>query len=147
MMQVREIMSRPARTINAGESAQEAAEVMALYGVGALVVCDGERVVGVVTDRDLVVHCLAQRELPDHVPVRAVMTPDPLTIHSSVSIEEAAEILGAHGVHRLPVIAQDYPIGVVSSDDIARYCPDDGVLALMLRRLSSRVAPSARLGS
>lgn len=137
-MQVREIMTQPALTIQQTASAEEAAEQMAIYNVGALAVCDGDRIVGVVTDRDLVVQCLATRRSPKVVTVRSIMTRDPIVIGPFDPIEDVATLMGRHGVHRVPVVQGERPVGMVSADDIARFC-DDALVLELERRLASHV--------
>jgi CBS domain-containing protein len=124
-------MTQPAHTIQQSASVQEAAEIMALFNIGSLPVCDGDRVVGVVTDRDLVVQCMATHRSPKAVEVLAIMSRDPIVVAPSHPVEEVARLMGQHGIHRV----QDG--GMLSADDIARFFTDDGVIIEMERRLGA----------
>jgi CBS domain-containing protein len=138
-MDVRDIMTQPAYTIQHTASTEEAAEIMALYNIGALAVCDGDRIVGMITDRDLVVQCMATHRVPKVVEVRAIMSRDPLVVGPSYPVEEVARMLGEHGIHRVPVVQDGRPIGMLSADDVVRFFNDDAVILEMERRLAAYV--------
>ena len=101
-------------------TAIHAAERMAEEGVGCLVVVDQRgRLVGIVTDRDLVVRVLARGLNAATTPVSKAMTPDPVTIGVAAEIEEAARVIRETGARRLPVTdVDDRLVGVVSLDDV-----------------------------
>jgi CBS domain-containing protein len=138
-MQVRDIMTQPAYTIQQSAPVEEAAELMAVYNVGALAVCDGQRIVGVITDRDLVVQCMATHRSPKVVAVRSIMTRDLVVADPSDPVHDVAGMMGQHGVHRVPVIENERPIGMVSADDIARFFDDDVAIIEMERRLATYI--------
>jgi CBS domain-containing protein len=139
-MQVRDIMTHPAHTISPTATCAEAAETMAIYNVGALPVCDGDdHVVGIITDRDLVLQCMATHHSPQAVEVRAIMSWDPIVVSPSQSVEEVAHLLGRNGVHRVPVVEGERTIGMLSADDIARFFNDNAVIVEMERRLASSI--------
>ncbi len=138
-MQAIDIMTQPAHTIQQSVSAQEAAEIMALFNIGALPVCDGDRVVGIVTDRDLVVQCMATHRSPKAVEVLSIMSKDPIVVAPSYPVEEVAHLMGQHGVHRVPVVQDGRTVGMLSADDIARFFTDDTVIMEMERRLASYI--------
>jgi CBS domain-containing protein len=140
-MLVRDLMTQPVRTIEASSSAEAAAKAMAQWNVGALPVCEGTRIVGILTDRDLVVQCMAMGRTPTTVGVREIMSPNPVTVAPSDSIGHAARAIGRHGFRRLPVVDHGQPVGIISADDIARFSADDEAVADMLRRLASYMAP------
>jgi CBS domain-containing protein len=138
-MQVRDIMTQPAYTIQQGAPAEQAAELMAIYNVGALAVCDGERIVGIVTDRDLVVQCMATHRSPKVVAVRSIMTRELVVAEPSDPVQEVAGLMGRHGVHRVPVVQNERPIGMLSADDIARFYDDDVAIIELERSLASYI--------
>jgi CBS domain-containing protein len=140
-VQIRDIMSQPVQTIDVFASAHEAAAVMALHSVGALLVMDDERLVGIVTDRDLIERCVAKGTPPELVPVRAIMTPDPITASPRDTLETTALVLGDHAIRRLPVVERGRVVGIVSVDDIARFCADDVVIGEMMRRIATYTVP------
>lgn len=138
-MQVVDIMTQPAHTIQQSASAQEAAELMARFNIGAVPVCDGERVVGMVTDRDLVVQCMATHRSPKAVEVLSIMSTDPIVVAPSYPVEDVARLMGQHGIHRVPVVQDGRTVGMLSADDIARFFTDDAVIMDMERRLASYI--------
>jgi CBS domain-containing protein len=137
VVEVREIMTQPVYAIQQTASATEAAELMALHNIGALAVCDGDAVVGVITDRDLVIQCMASRRSPDAVQVHAIMTRDPMVVAPSTPVEEAARLMGVQGIHRVPVVQEGRAVGMLSADDVARFFNQDAVILEMERRLAS----------
>lgn len=139
-MQVRELMTRPAKTVTPWASVEVAAAIMAIYGVGALPVCEAGRVVGILTDRDLAIRCIAGGKIPKKTQVRAIMTPQPVVVSPHVRARDAARMMADLGIRRLPVVQGGRAIGMITADDIAR-CLDDDVLALQMIR---RLAPRAR---
>jgi CBS domain-containing protein len=132
-------MTQPAHTIQHTASTEEAAEIMALHNIGALAVCDGDRIVGMITDRDLVVQCIATHRAPRVVEVQAIMSRDPLVVGPAYPVEEVARMLGEHGIHRVPVVQDGRPIGMLSADDVARFFNDDAVILEMERRLAAYI--------
>jgi CBS domain-containing protein len=102
----------PERTV------REAAAIMEQAGVGALIVLDGDRPVGIVTDRDLVRRVLA-RGFPPDARVDGVMTVPVFTIDADADVHEAYRLLRAHGVRRLPVVRDGGRfVGMISVDDL-----------------------------
>lgn len=116
-MKVREITARPPVTIAPAATIAEAADIMAAHGVGALVVMDGAHLVGVVTDRDLVVRGLA-RSLPADARVDAVMSMNVVAIDADADVRDALAAFGHHAVRRLPVVYGREVTGVLSLDDL-----------------------------
>jgi CBS domain-containing protein len=107
---------------------REAAERMAGEDVGALPVCDtGGHLIGMVTDRDIVVKLIANGDDPGSVKV-GELTGDQsevVTIGADDSVEEALRTMADHQVRRLPVIDGDEMIGVVAQADLAKACPPE----------------------
>ncbi len=101
-------------------SVRDAAKRMAEEGVGCLVVVDRQgALIGVVTDRDLVVRVLAPGEDPDTTSVAEAMTSSPATITEGAGIEDAASRMREAHVRRLPVVdAKGHVVGVLSLDDV-----------------------------
>ena len=104
-------------TIEADGTVVEAARLMDERAVGALVVTDAGRAVGLVTDRDLTVRGLARRVAPD-ARVDGLMTLDPVTLPASADLRDALPLFRQHAVRRLVVLDDDRPVGVVSVDDL-----------------------------
>jgi CBS domain-containing protein len=139
-MRVRDIMTPSVRTLPESATAEEAAREMALHNVGALPVCEGELVIGIITDRDLVIRCMAAGRVPALTYLRDVMSRSPLTLEPTDTIGHAARVMGRHGIRRLPVVDQGHAVGILSADDIARFFEDDELVANLEPRLADAAA-------
>jgi CBS domain-containing protein len=137
-MQVHEMMTQGVKSIGPNNTAQEAAEMMATFNVGALPVCEGNQLVGMVTDRDILVRCISSHRAPAATKVADVMSREPIWIRPAETAEEAVRKLGAHGFRRLPVMENGHLVGMLSSDDIARRGADPTV-AEMARQIAAHV--------
>ncbi len=116
---VRHAMTEAPQTIRADMSAADAAGLMKSEDVGALpVVRDGE-LVGVVTDRDLVVRVLAERQDPRSVRVGDIATKSPVTVTPDMRLSEARELMAKHQVRRLPVMKRNELVGILALGDVA----------------------------
>jgi CBS domain-containing protein len=107
-------------TATAGETARSAAARMAKEGVGCLVVVEGEEPVGIVTDRDLALKTLAEGVDPESAELADLMSAPPVTVPDEASLAGVVERLGRHSVRRLPVVANERVMGLVSADDLVR---------------------------
>lgn len=107
-------------TIDADESVQVAAERMRLLHVGSVIVVqNGDRVVGVITDRDIVCRVVAERVDPETTPVRDVMTEGVAVLRKTDSVDTAVHAMRTAGVRRLPVVDDDGVVaGIVTLDDL-----------------------------
>src|SRR5258706_14549309 len=114
MATVAEVMNTSVLTVDPTASIGEAAEKMIEAGVGAVVVVeDMVRIVGIVTERDLM-RAVAARARAAEARVRHWMTPDPVTIEPDTSIAEAAEIMLTRNFRHLPVVKDGRALGIVS---------------------------------
>ncbi|MGE5271204.1 MAG: CBS domain-containing protein [Thiohalocapsa sp.] len=119
-MQVKEIMTLDVEVASPEDDLQTAARLMADSGAGVLPVCDGEKLVGMITDRDIAVRGVAEGKTPDKCNVRDVMTGEVNFIFEDEDITEAAKKMGEWQVHRLPVLdRQKQLVGIVSLGDLA----------------------------
>ena len=120
-MQVSEVMNRNVVTIDPGESVALAARLLSRHNVGALPVCGpGGRLLGIVTDRDIVLRCVAPEEPPSQVPVRSIMSRNPSCLLPEDDIRQAAQLMSLHPVRRLPVAEDGKLVGMLSLGDLAR---------------------------
>jgi len=111
---VADVMTKSLLTVEPTASIGEAAEKMVAAGVGAIVVVeDFARIVGIVTERDLL-RAVAQRARAAEARVRQWMTPDVVTIEPDTAIEEAARIMFDNNFRHLPVVKDGRPLGIVS---------------------------------
>jgi CBS domain-containing protein len=118
-MRVRNVMVRNVKTISPEATMAEAAKTMKKYRIGCLVVVEGEKVIGIITERDLAYKIIAERRSLD-TKVGDIMTKDLKTISPDKSIKDAAKLMAAHVIRRLPVIEEGKLVGIVSIDDIMR---------------------------
>ena len=135
-MKLREIMAQPVVRIHPGENVAVAARLLERSNIGCLPVCGSDgKLCGVVTDRDLVVRCLAAGKNPGTTSVREVMTRQTLAAFPDMEAREAAALMGQHQVRRLPVLENGRLCGMVSLGDLAR----TGEEGEALERISSNV--------
>jgi CBS domain-containing protein len=109
-----------------GDLVQDVARTMSTYDIGMLPICnDEQRIDGVITDRDLAVHVVAEGRDPSSTKVDDIRsTNEVVTIGADDPVEEALETMKRHAVRRLPVIDGDRVVGMVSQADIARNLDD-----------------------
>lgn len=120
-MLVRDVMNRTVVTIDPGESAALAARLLTRHNVGALPVCtSGGQLRGILTDRDIVLRCVAPGEDPGRMPVKAIMTRCPRALAPEDDLREAARLMSAQQIRRLPVVEEGKLVGMVSLGDLAR---------------------------
>lgn len=123
-MLVRDAMTYRAETIGPEETLQIAATRMKELGVGALVVCEDDRVLGILTDRDIVVRSTATGTAPGEATVRSAMTSQVIECTEGDELEAAATRMEGGAVRRLVVVdASQKPVGILSVDDIALRSP------------------------
>lgn len=116
-MLVRECLRTAPVTVPPECSVHEAADLMRTHGVGSLLVLSGGRLVGILTDRDIVVRCVGFRRSCDES-VESCMTPDPVVIQGSLDILEAMKTLRNIEARRLPVLEDGELAGIVTVDDL-----------------------------
>ena len=128
MVSARDIMTSDATCASANDTLVDAAKRMKQLDVGALPICDeNERLVGMITDRDIVVKCIAEGADPSSTPVSQLAEGKPVTIGADDPIDEALRTMREHGVRRLPVIDGHDLVGIVSQADVARNLPEGKV--------------------
>jgi len=128
----REIMTPSAECARTTDTLVEAAKKMRDLDVGALPICgEDDRLKGMVTDRDIVVGCIAADGDPTQVKVEEFVADEAVTIGADDSIEEALRTMSDHGVRRLPVIDGHDLVGIVSQADVAKNLPEDQIGALV----------------
>jgi CBS domain-containing protein len=119
-MKVSECMTSQVETVRADQTVQEAAKFMLQADAGSIPVTDGDRLIGMITDRDIAVRGIAKGNGPDTL-VRELMTDDLIVARTDEDIEEVARKMSAAQVRRLPVIDKDERLcGIISLGDLAR---------------------------
>jgi CBS domain-containing protein len=116
-------MTRDPVVVSASDIVQKAAELMKQYDIGPLPVVEAEtsrKLIGIITDRDIVINVLAQKKDPSKTKVSEVMSPDPVTCRESESINEALEKMSSYQIRRIPVVDDNNRIvGIIAQADIA----------------------------
>ncbi len=128
MTTARDIMTADATCADENDTLADAAMKMRDREVGALPICGEDRKLkGMITDRDIVVRCVAEGGDPSTTRVRDLAEGKPVTIGADDSVEETLRTMIEHKVRRLPVIDGHTLIGVVSQADVAQNLPEDKV--------------------
>ena len=118
-MSVGEVCTRTVMTAHPEETVETAAARMAQYNVGALVVVEGQRPVGLVTDRDMVLRVVATGTNPQTCPLRTVMTSPPMTVPETAALEDAVSHMRTCEVRRLVVVNEAHEVvGIFALDDM-----------------------------
>ncbi|MFO0843903.1 MAG: CBS domain-containing protein [Gemmataceae bacterium] len=119
-MRVHDVMTRDVHCIGPEASLHEAAARMKSLDVGTLPVCESDRLVGMLTDRDITVRATAEGDSPKAIRVRDVMTPDVVYCFDDQLVSEAAELMKENQIRRLVVLNRDKRlVGIVSLGDVA----------------------------
>lgn len=142
-MQIKNIMTRNVEVIRPETTLQEAAETMKRLNVGPLPVCEDDRLVGMLTDRDIAVRAVAEGQDPwtDHV--RDVMTPDIVYCYEDQDVREAAKLMKEKQIRRLVVLNRDKRlVGIVSLGDLAVDTGDEELAGATLEAVSEPAKPT-----
>ena len=135
-MKIGEVMTREVRIASPEQSLQEAAQMMEQNDFGALPVGENDRLVGMLTDRDIAVRGVARGVVPGQCKVREVMSAAVMYVYEDESVEDAARNMAVLQVRRLPVLNRKNKrlVGIVSLGDLA--AKKTGSAADALRRIS-----------
>ena len=118
-MEIKDIMTQNVVTVGPEESVEVAARSLAQYNIGVLPVCSGGKLMGMVTDRDLVTRCVAANRAPGKTTVRDVMTGQVFFAQPDMDVAVAAHLMGRKQVRRLPVVEEGKLCGMISLGDLA----------------------------
>lgn len=117
---IRDVMSSNPCAIDADKPVAHAAKMMKQEDVGLAPVVEGDRLVGTLTDRDIVLRVVAEGKDPQTVTAREVASTDLVTIDPQQDLEEALRLMASKQVRRLPVVEEGLLVGVLAQADIAR---------------------------
>ncbi|WP_394121580.1 CBS domain-containing protein [Planococcus donghaensis] len=117
-MRIEEIMTTDVETCMPESTLQEVASKMREINVGSIPICEENRLVGIVTDRDIVIRAIAE-QIPSDAAIAEILSAEVITGTVDLTIEEAAELMAAHKIRRLPIVANDRVVGIVSLGDLA----------------------------
>jgi len=141
-MRVNEVMTKGVECIGPDATLQEAAAKMKSLDIGPLPVCDNDRLVGMVTDRDITVRASAEGNAPTDVHVRDVMTPEVIYCFEDAPVREAARLMEQKQIRRLVVLNRDKRmVGIVSLGDLAVQTGDEQLAGNALEGISELHRP------
>src|SRR6195952_4459547 len=143
MKTIREVMTTDVTSVSPQDSIRRAAEIMDDINVGALPVVDGQRLAGMVTDRDITVRATAAGLQPEDTLVEQVMSADALFCFDDQTVEEVMEDMRDIQIRRIPVLSRDSRalIGIVSLGDLATEESESGAVTATLRDISTPSEP------
>jgi CBS domain-containing protein len=142
-MRVSEIMTSDFQMIDSTSSLIDAARKMKEFNVGFLPVKEGASVIGVVTDRDLVIRALAEGRDSGSTPVKDILSSDVVYCFEDDSVEEAVRLMEGNQVRRLIVCRSDRtPVGVLSLGDVAVKSGQEHLYGEALEQISEPAAPA-----
>ena len=132
MGQIRKLMTVRPRTVKVGDTIVEAAKAMRGEDSGIVPIVDGNRLVGVLTDRDIVTRVIAAEKDPSTVKVEDIATENLVTIDPDQDLDEALRLMAEHQVRRLPVVEEDGTlIGIVARGNLVRHARTDDAAELI----------------
>jgi CBS domain-containing protein len=121
MQTINDVMTRDVQSISPEQSVRKAAQMMDEFNIGSIPVCDGNKLVGMITDRDITVRSTAAGQAPESTRVGDVMSTDVRTCFSTQSVDEVLGQMGDVQIRRVPVVdqASHQLVGIVSLGDMA----------------------------
>ncbi|WP_416198294.1 MAG: CBS domain-containing protein [Sporanaerobacter sp.] len=118
-MKVKDIMTTNVQCANQSATLEEVSNQMKSLNVGSIPICDsGNRLLGIVTDRDIVVRGLSQG-LQSQAMAKDVMTVSPVTVSPDTDVTEATRLMSEHQIRRIPVVENGILVGIVAIGDVA----------------------------
>ena len=126
MGQIRELMTVRPRTVQVGDTIVQAAKLMKGEDSGIAPIMDGDRLVGVITDRDIAIRIVAEGRDPQTTRVEEIASTNLVTVDPEQSFDEALRLMAEHRVRRLPVVEEDGKlVGIVAQGDVARHADEE----------------------
>ncbi|HET8568834.1 MAG TPA: CBS domain-containing protein [Candidatus Limnocylindria bacterium] len=129
-MKAKDLMTREPATLTPQSTIAEAATLMKQEDCGSIPIVEGSRLVGIVTDRDIVIRVVAAGKDPRTTRISDAMTADPVTIRPETSVDEASDIMAKRQVRRLPVCEDGKLVGILVIGQVARKDDEDAGEAL-----------------
>lgn len=141
-MELREIMTRDVEVVASDAPLRDAAAKMKQLDIGMIPVCDGDRLRGMLSDRDITVRATAEGKDPTKTKVSEIMSTEIVYCLEDQEIEEAVSLMEARQIRRLPVLNQDKRlVGIVSLGDIAVHVGDRDLAGETLQEISTPSEP------
>ncbi|MFP3976087.1 MAG: CBS domain-containing protein [Dehalococcoidia bacterium] len=137
-MKVKDIAMKETYCTSPTTSLSEISAMMKRHGIGVMPVCNDDNLVGMITDRDIAISCVAAGMDSSACQAKEFMTSNPVAISSDTDVEEAARIMSREQVRRLPVVDDGHLAGMLSLGDVAVALQgDDSLIAETLRKIST----------
>ena len=143
-MQVREIMTTSVESVPPETDLVMVARRMKELNVGSIPVVENERLIGIITDRDIVVRVVAEGRSPQGEQVGNCLTPDPRTISPDADVREAAELMSREQIRRLPVVEGTRLVGFLAIGDLAVETGRDKLVGNALEQISEPSEPRSQ---
>jgi CBS domain-containing protein len=141
-MQLKEIMTKDVEIVDAEATLKDAAQKMKSLDVGLIPVCDGNKLAGMLTDRDITVRATAEGLNPTKTKVADIMSPEVACCFEDENIEEAVRVMQYMQVRRLPIMGRDNRlVGIVSLGDLAVHTDDQFLAGEALKEVSEPSLP------
>ncbi|MFW2490572.1 CBS domain-containing protein [Clostridium chromiireducens] len=120
-MQIKDVMSKDIVNLNSNDSIERAAQLMRQFDVGAIPVCDdSKKLVGIITDRDIALDCVASGANPNEQKICDFMTSEPVCGSPDMDVYDAIRLMSRNQIRRLPVVENNNLVGIVSLGDISQ---------------------------
>ena len=118
-MQVKEIMTKQIACVSADDTIEKAAQMMRQHNVGSIPVCESDKVIGIVTDRDITLRDVATGNDKQKQSVSTIMTSNPVVGSPDMDVKDAARVMSENQIRRLPIVDSGKLVGIVSLGDIS----------------------------
>jgi CBS domain-containing protein len=139
-MKINEIITSNPKCITPKTTVQDAAREMKVLDVGMLPVCDNERLIGAVTDRDITIRAVAQGCDTRRTSIKEIMTEEMVCCFEDQEVEEAAQIMERHKIRRLAVLSREKRlVGIVSIGDFAARCGSSTIAGEVLGQVAAHL--------
>jgi CBS domain-containing protein len=145
-MQLKDVMTRDIQDISTDSTLKNAAETMRALDVGALPVCENNKLAGMITDRDIAIRAVAEGRDPNRTSVRDAMSGPLIYCFEDEDVSKAIALMEEKQIRRLPVLDKNHRLcGIVSLGDLATRVRDDRISGEVLERVSEpSAAPQAQ---
>lgn len=117
---VNDVMSKKVIALLPSDSVRDAAKLMSYHNIGSIPVVSGGELKGIITDRDIVIRCIAQNKSVDNMHVSELMSTDITFVTPDQTVHDAISLMASEQIRRLPVIRNGFIDGMISLSDIAR---------------------------
>lgn len=138
-MNVNEVMTTSVVTLNSNDTVERAATLMREHDIGSIPVCEGTRIKGILTDRDITLKSVASGKDSKRQTVNEVMSTNIVTGNPNMSLDEATKLMSENQIRRLPVVDNNNLVGVIAIGDLATENRSDEMAGSALSSISQGV--------